>query len=261
MKIQIASDLHREFPRSHPVPDLMPGVDVAVFAGDLCEFSRWPRFGDELAYTWADARRIIYVPGNHEFYNGDIGYVRSQLADLCARRSMECLDRRAINIDGVRFVGAILWTDFGFFGTPATSQEYAERRMNDFRLIWTKGGLFRPSDSIREHREDLGFLEDQLKEAGDRGERSVVVTHHLPSPACVAPRYENDRLNPAFVSDLDELVLRHEPDLWVHGHTHSSIDATVGRTRIVCNPGGYDREENSDFDPRLIVSVPRDLPT
>ncbi|MDE0036640.1 MAG: metallophosphoesterase [Gammaproteobacteria bacterium] len=255
MKIQIASDLHRDFATAHPIPALAPDVDVAVFAGDLCEFARWPRFGDELAYTWADAGRIVYVPGNHEFYQADIGYVRSQLATLCGKRRIEYLDRRSVLIDGVCFIGATLWTDFEFFGTPESSQARARGSMSDFHLIWNKGQRFNPADSIGEHQKDVGFLDARLAKAASRNEKAVVVTHHMPSPVCVLPRFENDALNPAFVSDLDELILRREPALWIHGHTHGSIDAVVGRTRIVCNPGGYDRKENPDFDPFLVVEI------
>jgi hypothetical protein len=30
-----------------------------------------------------------------------------------------------------------------------------------------------------------------------------------------------------------------KPDLWVYGHSHLNIDATVGTTRVVCNQLGY----------------------
>lgn len=255
VKIQIASDLHREFPDAHPIPPLEPGVDVAVFAGDLCEHGRWPRFGDELAYTWADAGRIVYVPGNHEFYQGELGHVRRLLSKLCATRSIECLDRRSAVIDGVRFIGAVLWTDFEFFGTPATSQALARQRMTDFHLIRFDGRRFDPGDAIGEHQRDLMFLTDELALATKRNERAVVVTHHMPSSVCVAPRWENDGLNPAFASNLDELIVQHNPALWIHGHTHASIDAVVGQTRIVCNPGGYARAENPDYNPSFVVRV------
>jgi hypothetical protein len=34
------------------------------------------------------------------------------------------------------------------------------------------------------------------------------------------------------------------PALWVSGHTHHPSDVTVGRSRIVCNPLGYQRIQN-----------------
>jgi Icc-related predicted phosphoesterase len=82
----------------------------------------------------------------------------------------------------------------------------------------------------------------------------VVVTHHAPSPGSVAPAYAGHPLNPAFASDLDALVAAGRPDLWVHGHVHTSFDYRLGATRVVCNPLGYPRE-NASFDPGLVVEL------
>ena len=254
MRIQIASDLHREFPDSHPVPNLMPGVNVAVLAGDLTSYYRWHSAADELCRMWGDAR-ILYVPGNHEFYGHDIGVVRRKLRDSCERRDIEYLDNRSVLIDGVRFVGATLWTDFQIDGTPAESRERIGRGINDFQLIQRGDRKFNTYDASERHAADVAFIDKTLAEANAAREPAVVVTHHLPSPACIAPVYENDPLNPAFASDLDHLILKHQPSLWIHGHTHHSVDVRVGETRILCNPGGYDRGDNPLFDPSLVVSV------
>jgi Icc-related predicted phosphoesterase len=84
---------------------------------------------------------------------------------------------------------------------------------------------------------------------------TVVITHHAPHPNSVNSRFVGDPLNPAFVSDLGDLIARHQPDLWLHGHTHCSGDYRLGRTRVICNPAGYGRE-NPAFDPTLVVEVP-----
>jgi hypothetical protein len=78
---------------------------------------------------------------------------------------------------------------------------------------------------------------------------TVVITHHLPHRLSIHPRFEGTRYNPCFASDLDHLV-RAPVALWVHGHTHESIDYTVNGTRVYCNPRGYiPREPNAAFDP------------
>ena len=87
-------------------------------------------------------------------------------------------------------------------------------------------------------------------------EGDVVVTHHLPSKSSVAPQWKGSALNPFFVCDLEGLMITRKPALWLHGHTHANVDATVGATRIVCNPFGYVRiEENASFDQRLTISL------
>ena len=254
MRIQIASDLHREFPDSHPVPDLVPGADVAVMAGDLSIYARWHGAADEMCLMWRDAR-IVYLPGNHEFYGSDFARVRKKLRGFCQRRGIEYLDRRSVLIGGVRFVGATLWTDFQINGTPKASRERIGRAINDFQLIRWGDRMFDTYDASERHAGDVAFIETELDAANAAGETAVVVTHHLPSPACIAPVYRNDPLNPAFVSDLDAIILKHKPGLWIHGHTHHSIDARVGDTRILCNPGGYVRGDNPLFDPFCTVVV------
>ena len=45
--------------------------------------------------------------------------------------------------------------------------------------------------------------------------------------------------NGAFASDLEPLIARHRPRLWIYGHIHWSVDTTLGATRVLANPGGY----------------------
>jgi hypothetical protein len=46
------------------------------------------------------------------------------------------------------------------------------------------------------------------------------------------------------------------PAFWMHGHTHASVDAKVGATRILCNPFGYAGWDlNRDFADHLVVDV------
>jgi Icc-related predicted phosphoesterase len=82
-----------------------------------------------------------------------------------------------------------------------------------------------------------------------------VVTHHLPHPGSVAKQHFGSALNPAFVSNLEWLISKHSPALWVHGHTHTGCDYRVGETRIVCNPLGSPGEDFVTFDPAWVVEV------
>jgi Icc-related predicted phosphoesterase len=44
--------------------------------------------------------------------------------------------------------------------------------------------------------------------------------------------------------------------LWVHGHTHDSVDLDIAGTRVVCNPRGYAPDDlNPEFQPGLVVEV------
>jgi Icc-related predicted phosphoesterase len=45
--------------------------------------------------------------------------------------------------------------------------------------------------------------------------------------------------------------------LWIHGHTHESMDYTLAGTRVVCNPRGYLPDEpNPGFEAGFVVELP-----
>ena len=254
MKLQVLSDLHVEAHNSIPPP--AAEADVVVLAGDLAPYH--PRILNAVADAWRAAEHILYVPGNHEFYHGEIDHVRAGLAKTCAELGIELLDRRSIHIGGVRFVGATLWTDFELEGLARVpwAKQVAARAMSDFvGAIHHRGGLFTPTESCRRHSADRAFIERELQAAEAAGEVAVVITHHAPTPRSIRPWFQGNALNPAFASDLERLIDRYTPPLWIHGHMHDSIDEALGDTRVLANPGGYTKEENPLFDPALCVEV------
>ena len=67
----------------------------------------------------------------------------------------------------------------------------------------------------------------------------VVVTHHLPTLEVVAPQHKGSLLNSAFATELGDFIANSRIDVWIFGHSHANIDATIGNTRIVSNQMGY----------------------
>jgi hypothetical protein len=136
-------------------------------------------------------------------------------------------------IDGVRFLGSILWTDFSLFGEGDRffAMQQARQRMTDFSINRINGQRFTPEDAIRLHAASRDWLTAMLAEpfAG----MTVVVTHHAPSSQSVHPRYANDPLTPAFASNLENLMDGERARVWVHGHMHESYDY-----EIYWKPGG-----------------------
>jgi predicted phosphodiesterase len=250
MRIHVLSDLHIEFGDWTPP---QTNADVVVLAGDIfteCAGPAWARqqFGD---------KRLIYVLGNHEFYGGQWQQVLQDTRAKARELDIELLEDTAIVVDGVRFLGTTLWTDFEVDGSDAPDVELAmrtaRRHMNDYALIRYEARRFTPEDSRRLHLASRAWLQQQLAQpfAG----KTVVVTHHLPHAGSIHPQYEGDALNPGFVSHLPQLVCA-PVDVWIHGHTHCSCDYQVAQTRVVCNPRGYAPDElNPQFKPDFILEV------
>ena len=63
----------------------------------------------------------------------------------------------------------------------------------------------------------------------------------------VSPEYRSSSLNGAYCSDLDQMILDLKPDVWVHGHVHTSHDYQIDGTRVLCNPQGYELK-TGDFE-------------
>ena len=247
MKLLIYSDLHLEFGTFQPSP---AGADVVILAGDIA-------VGVD-GVTWASAvfkaTPVIYVPGNHEFYGHDVGLIATMKAQ--ASENVYVLDNEAVEIGGARFLGCVLWTDFCLFGESEKQfcMQHANRMMNDFQVIRDNGRRFSARKSADRHLDSRKWLSKML--ADNSAGTTVVVTHHAPSPRSCHPRFRNDRLSSAFVSDLEDLMSGAHAALWIHGHTHDSFDYVVNGTHVLCNPRGYSSFElNPKFDSSLVVEV------
>lgn len=263
MRLWILSDLHIE-QSVWDVPDPLPDFDVLIAAGDIHDPA-------SEGVRWLSARTdkpVVYVPGNHEWYahreHFAVGEEAARARQLARELGIHLLMDEAVVIDGVRFLGASLWTDYNLYGTPKRSMRAAASMMNDHQLIYpTRGsGPLQPQQALEWHQTSVRWLAEQLQPGGFDGP-SVVVTHHVPHPSSIAPQYAGNPVNPAFCSDLSWLVEGSDVAVWVHGHTHSSFDYEAGDTRVVCNPKGYGprtaggRHENQNFDPAKIVELPR----
>lgn len=261
-KFQIFSDLHLGYNRSSPVIVVPRDVDAVVVAGDI-------RAPVQRSIQWLDAevasqgRPVVFVAGNHEHY-GQVyeNSIASGRVASAAYPDVHWLENNHIVIAGVRILGATLWTDYELYHSVAISMASAQRGLNDHSEIRSfesvvagySRGLFTPEQALGLHKESRAWLKSALAEPWDG--KTVVVTHHCPHPMSVPPKYRGDPLNPAFTSNLSDLIGRHQPNLWVHGHTHSSFDYFVPgtKTRVVCNPMGYDHE-NPSFDINMVVEV------
>ena len=253
-RIHVVSDLHVEF-AAFEVPSVK--ADVTVLAGDTS-------VGGEL-HPWRNAaaafgRPVIALAGNHDLYGETIEGGLAKLRSAGSERGAVFLENDIAVIAGVRFVGCTLWTDFRLSGGDHREVEYdmavCAERVNDFRLIriGPEGRRFTPSDAAALHRRSIDWM---LGVFGAPFEGpTVVATHHPPSPRCLDPMFPRDAVSAAFASDLEDLVGRLQPELWISGHTHFCSDFRIGRTRMLSNPRGYaPGDVAAGFDPALVVAV------
>ncbi len=243
MKIQILSDLHLEFGNfSLPSCDR----DLLILAGDV-------HVGEESVPFLKEQLKIspvIYILGNHEFYKHDVSaiitfYQRLNLPGLYF------LHNSVYQTTNVRFLGCPLWTDVNQ-GNKLDMQT-VKNGLSDFQVIQNGFRHFTVHDSIERHVTSMTWLQAELGKPFDG--KTVVITHHLPSLLSIDPKYAQSHLNYAFASNLDEFILETHPELWIHGHTHESVDYHLGKTKVICNPRGYAHEVNPSFRPCFTLEL------
>lgn len=265
LKVKVVSDLHLEF------GDLdlknKENADVLVLSGDICLLkvlhyktlnvtdNPFTKFFDRVCEAFPE---VVYVPGNHEFYNYDLETGKQTFDSLQTRwGNLHPLNNSAVQIGDVTFVGGTLWTDFDNDNPVAMS--LGKLYMNDFRIINVNAEVnvpFHPQNALKEHKQTLEAIRLVCKEK--EGQKVAVITHHTPSYQSCVGVFKGDPLNPCYATNLEQFIQdRPNIQLWTHGHVHSSHDYMIGTTRIVCNPRGYciKHRENKEFNPNHCITI------
>jgi hypothetical protein len=279
MKIRITSDTHNEFvppdyydrhlnyilPRTRQDKD-----SVLILAGDIWSWRRPASYIYFINVLKDRFKAIINLPGNHEYYGVTFTgpdarreAFHDYIKDI---PNFHFLNPGVVVIDDTIFIGATLWTDF-HKNNPA-AKTVASGFMNDYsQIIYSaenySGGDrdLSVEDIMSTHLRELTFLKTKLSNPEYDRFKKVVVTHHGCTYKSIHPMYENaGPSNYAFTSELSDVILEYNPVLWIHGHTHCSLDYNVGKTRVLVNPCGYHgrftgKYENPEYNPKLIVNL------
>jgi len=249
MEIQVLSDIHLECESFEP-PETT--ADVVILAGDIGIGSR----GIDWAKEYFNVP-VLYVPGNHEYHDPSysMAEIKMEMQEACKESNVMLMDNKVVIIEGVRFIGTTLWTDLKSIESVLYCD--ADRIIVDYEVTKNAGGLIHFDRDYAQSlfEQNKAWLQSVLEQPFDG--KTVVITHHSPSRRSIHPDYEGNEWNPCFVSDLESLM--DGVDLWIHGHTHSSLDYKLGNTRVVCNPRGYPDPikgiENDTFDGSMLITI------
>ena len=259
MEFRLISDVHNEFydeTTQYSLPYLSGDENrVLVIAGDFTMLKRAAKTASTFTSMAKRFKAVVYVPGNHEYYGFRIDPIaaRKKFQEMNPEglTNVHFLIRDSVVIDGVRFVGATLWTNMDR-NNPLIEFEL-RMKMNDFKAITYYDAIrqsyqvFKPYHWLREHKADLEYIGFAV-ELSD--EPCIVVTHHAPSFQSRDPAYEHDRYgNFGYMSELDQFI-HCNPNIshWLHGHIHHPSDYIIGCTNVICNPYGYAGEDVQFLD-------------
>ncbi len=246
--LNVLSDLHLEL---EPFSPGQTDADVVVLAGDVHTGTRGIDWAKE-TYT---GKPVVYVLGNHEYYGKAIPKHTDTLRDRAKGSNVHVLENESITVGDTVFLGCTLWTDFRLHGNSSIAGYDARQWMRDYRKIRVSPSFsqLRPDDTASFCARSLRWLREELGRA--EGKRVAVVTHHAPSGRSIPGGQEDNRLDPAYASNLDDVIAASGASLWIHGHLHTRADYMIGETRVVCNARGYPDETGHGFEPGLTVEV------
>lgn len=247
MRLQIASDLHFEHFENTQNVDftdiIIPSTNILALAGDISTYD-CKLLIPFLKWCSCNFEHILWVPGNHEYYNTK-GVAISDLDifyyNACSQFSnIYFLNNRSIVLDNIMFIGTTLWSYIHHENAKSV-----RKQINDFKYIYSSEGVkVKIPDVNKLYETNMTFIVQELKKTEGA---PVVITHHAPANKGTSlPVYENSITNCAFASDILSSDLPFPPKLWIHGHTHYNAHHKLHQNgyELVSNQYGYEGEHD-----------------
>lgn len=251
MKIQYCSDLHLEFQDNKEYilnNPIEPIADILILAGDIVPFKIIDNHQDFFNYISRNFKTTYWIPGNHEYYYYNVD--SSRFLDTKIRENIFLVNNCVKEVSGINLIFSTLWSNIS-----ESKRWLIQQSLSDFKVIKYIDCLFNVDNYNLLHKESLEFIQNTLNETSDN--KTVVVTHHVPTFVNYPEKYVNSKINEAFASNLTELIEDNNIDFWIYGHHHSnSNDFQIGNTKLVTNQLGYIKyNENVGFNSKAYIEI------
>ena len=209
---------------------------VAILAGDIGHPFR-PELKKFLIETKKKFDFVLYTPGNHEFYsNRNMDEIENELEKICDDAKIIYMNKKVCKINNIKFIGCTLWSY-----VKHDDYQYVTDMLNDLSRIRIHGNKMSIDQYVSLHANHLAWLKSEL----DTDKSTIVITHHAPTNKLMNPKYENDRINTCYFTDLEYLM---EPPIiaWFSGHSHYSYTVNVNGVDCTSNCMGYLQEYKNE---------------
>lgn len=271
MLVRPLSDLHVEcYIQSNKLNLIQPDtpVDVTILDGDTFNGYNFELFKNYIGTDLKDffkSEYVLFIPGNHEFYGKELNDFNFLLKQNIESINGIYLNNNFVDINDVRFIGSIFWTNMKGFEDPrinfAERNEIFKRCIQDFSLIKVTNNqyknIFSPTYVQTLHEQCRNFIIDASVYKG----KKYIATHFAPTNKIASKRFKGSSLNPYFSSDDEDLLNLIQPEYWQFGHTHN-IDykniVQYKKTKLIFNASGYYSEknlENSNFNKNFSIEI------
>lgn len=250
MKFYLWSDIHNDFGELNFNKEQYNPEYPLIIAGDWGTATE--QNFDLLHELCSFFENVIFVPGNHDYYHGDIQTVHSDFEEFSlTHNNFHFLEQKYIELNGIRIIGACLWTDMEG-GHPIKVYE-AKNIMNDFHYI----NNFSTNHWLHQNEFSSYFIYDTL----DKNGKNLIITHHAPHELCIEDKFKNSPYNYLYAnSEKSGLYNLFDEECiigWCHGHMHSQSVIDINGIPVFRNARGYHKYEETAriFEPWKIFEV------
>lgn len=239
MKVRLWSDIHLEFGDLNYTQRDDDNETVLVIAGDFSVGLENQYFLEQLIERF---KAVVYVPGNHEYYENIMQEVDAEFEELAKKHdNFHFLQPGVVIIDDVRFIGGTLWTDYDKGSDHIML--ICSNHMDDYKYIYTNLGGHKksivPATIKRINDVHRQYFSDRLDEAFHG--KTVIVSHHAPLMICAGRSFGKDMLlDYAYCNTgLEDWFFHKYFDFWFHGHIHKWQEHEINDKKIIARPRGY----------------------
>jgi UDP-2,3-diacylglucosamine pyrophosphatase LpxH len=263
INIDYMSDLHMEINGNVAEQIMIPkgtSDDVLILDGDITCYRYFDpnrtdsesrgmrkRFAKFIHEKCGHYKKIIYIPGNHEYYgfymDGADEWFQRQIEMIDSR--LEVFNNKSYVNEKFTIIGSTFWVGF-HDGLADPWMELIKRSvengMNDFRLIRPELDSKSPitADHVQEiHRKSFDFIKT-CAELHDTDTPLIVATHHAPCMMSHSnARFGDNDLKYGYITEYGDWICDSKIDHWIHGHTHHNVEYDIADCKVQSAMYGY----------------------
>jgi len=193
--------------------------------------------------------KIMYVPGNHEYWNLDNNMrtysgVNDKLQNICGKFSnVILLDNDIYDLDGIKIIGSTLWSR-----TSDDNKDYEKLVKNYYKMYNDNFLAITIDDTNKWNDTAIKFIEREI----ETSQPCILLTHYAPifcdpikNQYTSDPKFFGTKTYEAYHNDLRYLVKK-PIRAWLYGHTHYSSTFYIDDVMISTNQLGYNDSVNFD---------------
>lgn len=257
--LRYVSDLHTEFMRNIDCQALRPlwkdinykNINYLALIGDIGS----PFLNNEgsknldLFFRMISDNydRVIFVPGNHEYYSDNIPYyeIEKYLQELTSAYNISMLNNGTIHLDNeIKLIGTTLWSRIS-----ESKKLTLGTKLTNFKHIKSHNGqLFDVDTNNALNKAAIKYIKEQI----NTDKKCIILSHYSPlmpkegqltadSKFIGCPRLEG------YHNNLNMLIKR--PIVaWLYGHTHYNNTFYYKNVLFSSNQLGYSKE-SKHFNP------------